>query len=49
MENEIIQQILDKINSTIADYKNDRDLTPGERTWAVCALTDVKIFVQGYV
>lgn len=49
MENELIQQILDKIDSTIKDYKNDRSLTPGERTWAVCALADVKQFVKGYV
>lgn len=46
MDKEIIQQILDKIDSTIADYKNDHDLTSGERTWATCALSEVKMFVK---
>ena len=42
----MLDEILDKIDSVIRDYKNDHDLKSGERTWAVCALTEVKMFVK---
>ena len=49
MEKTIANEILDKINSTIIDYKNDKSLSSDARTWAVSALAEVKMFVEMYV
>lgn len=43
---ELINQIIDKIDSVNKDYKKDRCLSPDTKTWVSCALTEVKIFVQ---
>lgn len=49
MENEIIQQILDKIDSTIDSYKEDYSLSSEARTWSVCALSEIKQFIKRFI
>ncbi len=44
----MIEQIIEKIEQVAEEYKNDKDLTPGERVWARCALAEVRAFVETF-